>query len=443
MPRAGLLPTVVFTLLSLATAASSQERTVAIVGATILPISGKPISNGTIVLHHGKIVAVGAKVGIPAGAKRIDGRGKTIIPGLVDARSSLFLSPDDLNTAGTADRDALDGADFFDENARKTLARGVTTAYLAPGRRGAITGVGAVVKLRSATGIASDDKPGYGRVLLSRAAVHATLGVSQTNRTTSLERLASYEALRSAFKAAQQYADSFARYDRALKRFEADQKSGATDPGDDPFAEEDPFGGFGQQSRGPQKPTKPRAVPAQEILAKALRREIPVRIEAHRTDDIMNALRLADEFGLKLILERATEGASVASEIAKRRAAVVWGPTLISGLPDVDTLKHDPETGGRLSHAGLRLAFSPQGETAAISRGLLENAAAAAGHGVSPTEALKAITLGAAEVIGVADRVGSLSVGKDADLVILSGNPWNPATKVVEVWVDGEAYRAK
>lgn len=419
--------------------AQSQDRPVALIGATIMPVSCAPIKNGTVLLQAGKIKAVGANVAVPANARRIDVRGKVIIPGLIDAESSLFLSAEELNTAGAADRDVLDGVDLFDDASAKVLARGVTTVYLSPGRRGSITGVGAVVKLRATDAIATDPKPGYARVLKSRSALKATLGLSTNNRSSSLERLASYEALRSTFKGAQQYADSFARYDRALKRYELELKLPA-EPVDDGSGD-DPFGGGGQAPAGPQKPTKPRPVPSQEILVKALKREIPVRIEAHRADDIMNALRLADEFGFKLILERATDGQMVAAEIARRKVPVIWGPALMNGAPQLDSVDHSARSAGSLARAGVRLAIVTDGVTGLSSRFVLENAGAAAGYGLSVGDALRAVTLGAAEILGVGDRVGSLEIGKDADLVVLSAGPWDPRSRVEQVWIDGEAVR--
>ncbi len=416
----------------------AQDRPVAFVGATVFPVSGAPVKNGTVIILGGKIRSVGAGIAIPPNATRIDARGKVIIPGMIDASSSLFLSNEE-RTGGAADRDVTDGIDWFDEDAAKVVAQGVTTVYVSPGRRGSITGTGAIVKLRPSAG-----RAGLAHVIKSHAALNATLGVATNNRTSSLERLASYEALRSAFKAAQQYAESFARYDRDLKRYEAEQKQASAAVGDvgagDLGFDDDPFGmgGFGQTPPRPQKPNKPRKVPSQEVLLTALRREIPVRIQAHRSDDVLNALRLADEFKLKLILERATEGYRVANEVVRRKVPVIWGPALVEGAPQIDTKEHWTGSAGSLAKAGVRLAISAGGETGLESRFLLENAAAACGYGLSRTEALRAITMGAAEVLGISDRCGSIAAGKDADLVILSGDPWNARTRVEQVWVDGE-----
>jgi imidazolonepropionase-like amidohydrolase len=323
------------------------------------------------------------------------------------------MDADELNAAAAADRDVADALDVFDKDAEKVLARGVTMLYVSPGNRGNVNGVGAVLTLPNATAPC-------GRLLRSRAALKLTLGVSTNNRSSSLERLSSYEALRSAFRSAEQYAKSFERYERDLAAYEKKQKQ--TQPTSPPQ---------------PTKPTKPRRNPAQEILLAALKGEIPVRIEAHRVDDILNALRLADEFKLKVILERATEGAQIVNEIAQRNVPVVWGPTLPTGTLRLETLNHSPDGAAKLAKAGVRVALTTDGESGLSSRFLLENAAAAVGFGMNPDDALRAITLTAAEILGVADRVGSLEAGKDANLVVLSASPWDATTKVEQVWVEG------
>lgn len=427
MQRIAVFLTLIFVVASVA----AQETSVALVGAKILPVSGKPIERGTVLIEGGKIKAVGANVEIPTNAQRIDLKGRVIIPGLVDAHSSLFMDADELNAAGAADRDVTDALNVFDKDAEKVLARGVTTLYISPGNRGNVNGVGAVVALHNATAPC-------GRLLKPRAALKLTLGVSTNNRSSSLERLASYEALRSAFRSAEQYAKSFERYERDLRAYEKKQQQPQPTSANQQPTTQPP-----SQPSQPAKPTKPRRVPSQDILVAALKGEIPVRIEAHRVDDIMNALRLANEFKLKLILERATENAQIVNEIAKRNVLVVWGPTLPTGAPRLETLNHSSDGAARLAKAGVKVALTTDGESGLSSRFLLENAAAAVGFGMNPDDALRAVTLTAAEILGVADRVGSLEVGKDANLVVLSASPWDATAKVEQVWVEGKMVYEK
>jgi imidazolonepropionase-like amidohydrolase len=415
------------------TDALAQEKPVAITGGTIMTGAGLMIPHGTVLLQNGRIKAVGANVTIPPDARRVNARGKFVIPGLIDAQSALFLGAEETGAQGAADRDVMNGADVFDAAAEKVLARGVTTLYLSPGSRGAIAGTGAVVKLRPK----SDDpeQPGFARIIKPQAALKATLGLSADNRTSSLQRLASYEALRTAFRAARQYGESFERYERALRVYDARTKQPLTED----EIEDAITGGGGQAA--PSRPTKPRKNPAQEVMLKALRREIPVRVEAHRADDILNALRLAKEFGLRLVLEGATEAHAVASEIRKAGIPVVWGMATADGALDIDRRAH--WSGGIAKLGTVRLAVSPVARQGLASRFVLENAALTSGAGLPKESALRSVTADAAFVLGVHHRVGSLAPGKDADLVILSASPWDPRARVEQVWVEGEMVRGK
>lgn len=402
--------------------ASAQEPPLALVGATVYPVSGPPIRLATIVIADGRIVAVGATVSVPANARRIDLRGATVIPGLVDARSSLFLSDSDLAGAGSADQSVLDAADLFREEAGKVLAQGVTTLYLSPGSRGGVGGAGAVVKLHPPDAARGE---GWARVLRQRAALDLSLGISANGRSTSLERLNSYESLRSLFRGARQYGKSLVKYEQDLREFRTPPPAPKPAPGTAP-----------NPAAPPQRPVKPRTNPAQENILAALNGTLPVRIEAQRADDILNALRLMDEFHVKAILLSADESGPLAGEIARRGIPVIWGPTL-AGPPRLDTRGHQPETAAILAKSGVMVALSPGSRTGLASRFLRENAELAVAYGLASDRALRAITLDAAKTLGVADRVGSIEVGKDADLVVLSASPMDRSAKVQRVFVDG------
>lgn len=453
---------------------AGAQTPIALTNARVYPVSGAPIAHATILIVNGKISAVGAQVAVPANAQRIDLHNAVVIPGLVDVSSALFLPEESLTGAGTADQDVLDGLDLFDKDSAKVLAAGVTTVYLSPGSRGTVGGVGAIVKLHDATRLSATNATPQPDTLKSHAALHLTLGISTGGRSSSLERLNSYQALRSAFIATRQYGDTFDRYARDLEQFEKRQKVVVANPpavdtnqlesvgaeappiADDPAAAEAPqrgqrggsgfggqrFGGggpgFGPGRANPNgKPVKPRTVPSQEIMLAALKGQIPVRIEAHRVDDILHALALADEFKLKLILESPTEAAPVAAEIAKRHIPVVWGPSLPTGAPRLETAHQDPATPAFLARAGVKVALTPAARTGLASRFVRENAAVAAGFGLPSASALRSVTLSAAEVLGVSDRIGSIQPGKDADLVVLSASPWEPGAKVERVFVNG------
>jgi len=404
----------------IAIGARAQETPVALTGGTVYTVSGRPIHNGIVVIAGGKIAAVGAAAPIPANARRIDLKGAAVIPGLIDARSALFLSDADLSGSGTADQSVLDAADPYRPEAATALAMGVTTLYLAPGSRGGVNGLGAVVKLRPADPATGD---GAFRVVRANGALELSIGISTAGRSTSLERLASFEGLRSLFRAAQEYGRAQERYVREIEEYQAAPAPPRPAPGQ-------PAGA------APQRPAKPRTVPAQEIVLAALKGVFGVRIEAHREDDIRNALRLIDEFHLKATLDGATEAGLFAPELARRGIPIVFGPTL-AGPPRLETASHSPNTATVLARAGVVTALTPGSRAGLASRFVRENAELAVAAGLSPEAALRAVTLDAAKALGVADRVGSIEAGKDADLVILSASPMERSSHVARVFVDG------
>lgn len=446
-----LIPTLL-AIPGLSVSVLAQSTPTAYVNAHIIPLSGASantvIERGTILVANGKIMAVGTNVVVPAGALRVDLHGATVLPGLVDASSSLFLTQESLSGAGTADQNVLDGLDPFDKAAKKVLARGITTVYISPGSRGGVGGLGAVVKLQDAA--QGNSQTGAGvleTTLKAKAGVHLALGLSAAGRSTSLDRITSYHQLRAMFIGAQQYARQQAKAEEQKKAAakpsapapsEADAADDARgqNESDADFAQRRQFG-RGQGAARPGAAAAPRAQPAQEVLAAALKGDIPVHIEAHRVDDILNALRLADEFKLKLVLEAPTEAASIVGEIRSRNVAVIWAPARPEGVPVLETTRYNPGAVAALGRAGVKLAISARSGVGSVSRFLLENAGVAAGAGLTPDSALRAVTLGAAEILGVADRVGSIQAGKDADLLVLSGSPWDPQTVVKRVVVNG------
>ena len=390
-----------------------QEKALVFTGARIHTVNTGIIDRGEFLIQDGKFASVGPKTS-STNVARIDLTGKVVIPGLIDAGSDLLLETSDTAAAGAADRDVLDAVDWYDKNAERALRRGVTAAFVSPGSRGSIGGLGAVVKLRGRDGQTA-------QILQPRSELKLNLGVSDASPST-LERLSGYESLRTLFKSAEQYS-------RTMERFDREQRS--------PREASDSAQSGGQRT-GPRAP-RPRTVPAQEMILKALRREIPVRIEAHRAEDILNAARLAEEFKLRVIIEGAEEGPAVAGELSRRSIPVIWGPVLHPSLPGIDSRAQTPSGASKLARAGIRIALTAGGN----SRFLLENAALAAGCGLSKTNALRAVTLDAARILGVSNRIGSIEKGKDADFVVLSGDPWRPETRIEQVYVNGERVYAR
>lgn len=397
-----------------------QPTVIAFRGAKVYLGTGAPIENATIVVSNGKIVDVGKEVAVPPDAKVVDVAGKVVIPGLIDAASRLFLPPGE-RSAGSAEHHALDAIDLYQGDYREAVGQGVTTVYVGPPSQGTINGLGAVLHLDAAR-----------TVVLRDAALKLTLGASGGDTSTALERYQSYPQLKQAFDGARQYAETWEKYRKDLAEYE--QKKQSKDKKEKDEAKE---------------PAKPKVDPRNDILARALdpKQTLKVRIEVHTADAILLALRLADEFKLRAVLEHATEGAAVAAEIAKAKTPVVAGPVFRLGGYTVDYLNHSVATPAALVKAGVPVAIGSFGDERAgqwgpgATRFLAESAAFAASRGLTREQALATITADAARILGIDKTHGSLEKGKAADLVVLSGEPFDPATRVEQTIIDGEAAR--
>ncbi|MBI3856368.1 MAG: amidohydrolase family protein [Planctomycetes bacterium] len=398
-------------LIALSLQASPQPKASVLKGAKVYPGSGAPIENASIVIENGKIVAVGKDLPLPADATVIDATGKVIIPGLIDAASRLFIPPGE-RSPGSAEQNVLDALDLYQRDYREAVEQGVTAAYVGPLSLGSVNGLGAVLRL-----------DGTRTILLKDAALKLTLGASGGETSTALERYQSYPQLKQAFEAARQYVEGWEKFRKDLAEYE--QKKAKKEEA--------------------KEPAKPKVEPRHEVLARALdpKGTLKVRIEVHSADAIALALRLAADFKLRAVLEQATEGGACAVEIAKSKIPVVAGPVFRLGGYSVDYLNHSTATAAALVAAGVPLAIGSFGDERAghwgvgASRFLAEAAAVAASRGLTREQALAAITLDAAKILGIDKTQGSIEKGKAADLVVLSGEPFETGTRVEKTLIDG------
>ena len=166
-----------------------------------------------------------------------------------------------------------------------------------------------------------------------------------------------------------------------------------------------------------------------------LEREIPWRQHSHRADDIATALRIAEEFGFELVLDHGTESYLIADRIAEAGVPVLYGPLIVS-RSKVEVRHRTPKAPGILTAAGVKVSIITDHPVVPIEF-LVDQAALAVKHGMDPADALRSITLNPAEVLGIADRLGSLAPGKDADLVLWEGDPLDVRHRTVRVWQGG------
>jgi len=379
-------------------AASAPEVT-AIRNGKVVTVSGPAIENGVVLMSGGTITAVGANLAVPDGAAVIDAGGGWILPGLVDARTSIGLTeergggpPDELSDANTPQLLVLDGFNPFDKRVRRLVMAGITTAMITPGRANVIGGQPAVVRLAAAT---PDEV-----ALLSPAGVKLSLGEGPKAAFGEKSKLPGTR-MAAAFVVRKALLDA-AEYARKRKAHEA----------------------------APDKGPAPATDLALEPLARLLDGRLTAYIETYRADDIVTALRLVDEFKLKAVLIGCTEGGRVAAEIARRKIPVIAGPIGI-GPRRFETERVNLGDAAQLASAGAVVAIASEDEMGIGAPEELPLAAALAVKGGLPADAaLRAITLTAAQVLGVGDRVGSLEAGKDADVVIFTGDPLRYTSRV-------------
>jgi imidazolonepropionase-like amidohydrolase len=414
-----LLPAVAFPLAFVLVSfgdAPPATKPVAFKGAHLHTAAGKPIDNGILVVHQGKIVAVGgADMPIPADAVIVDLSGKTIIPGLVDTHSHIGIWPrphvpanNDGNEGSGAVQSALRAIDSIqpdDPGIRMAVAGGVTTANIMPGSGNVIGGQTVYVKLRGNTIEAMRLTPG---------AVVGGLKMAngENPKRFNFERGKMPPATRMKLAALQR--EEFVKARDYQKKWAAYREKAKTDA----------------------TATAPDRDIAMEPLVEVLERKRTVHFHSHRADDLMTALRLAEEFDFEIVLQHCSEGYRIVDELVKRKTPVSL--TLVDspgGKPEVAGLLE--ENAGVLDKAGVKVAINTD-DMITESRFFLRTGAIAVRGGMSEDAALRALTINGAQMLHLDDRVGSLEKGKDADFVVLSGEPFSVYTQVLETYIDGE-----
>ncbi len=395
------IPVAAATLLAtLGGLARAQEKPLAFAGARVIPIAGPEIPKGVVVLYRGKIAAVGAEgaVSIPTGAVRRDLSGRVLMPGLVDTHSHIgSVDGADASAPIQPDVRALDSINVRDARLRKAQAGGITTVNVLPGSGHLLSGQTVYLKLRN--GRTVDD------LLLPDSRTGLLGGMKMANGTNSRRRAPfpgtrakSVALVREQFVKAQEYRQKI--------------KDAAGDP--------------------KKMPSRDLGL---EALVEVLEGKRVVHHHTHRHDDVVTVLRLTREFGFRVVLHHVTEASKVAEEIA---AAGVPCSIIYVDSPGgkLETKDADFRNGAVLEKAGVLVALHTD-DPVTDSRLFLRSAGLAVRGGMSREKALYALTLAGASMLDLKDRLGSLEEGKDADLIVLSGDPLSYRTQVLETWVEG------
>jgi imidazolonepropionase-like amidohydrolase len=386
-------------LLFIISSLSAAGEVTAIQGGDLYTITGGIIRNGTILIKDGKIFDIGQNIEIPKDANVIDARGKVVMPGLVAVNAEVGV----IGYPGI--EKIADSLDPFEFSVSLAVASGITTAMVSAGRPSGDNPIG---------GATAVIKTSYGDLdqMLVKESVAQPVMISNRDwlrKTTFKQNL----------RKAQSYLRKLAEYQQA------------------------------EDKKKVEEPKKPGGL---DEYIRLLQREVPAVVTASTANDILADLELVDEFGIRMILTDAVEAWIVAEEIAKRDVRVVINPRQkqppnedISG-PSGSNL----ENAAILKKAGVKFAIIPPStyfETwGVVGRDMMAlpmEAAFAVSGGLDEQTALEAITITAAEIIGVADRVGSLQVGKDADIIILDGHPFHHKTFVESTLINGKVLYEK
>ena len=382
----------------------AQARPMAFINARIIPIVGQPIEQGILLVQNGKITAVGdaRTVRLSADVTIVDMAGKTIMPGIVDTHSHIG-GPAGADSTSPIQPDVriLDSVNVQAASIQRAQAGGVTVANIMPGSGHLDSGQTLYLKLR-------DDAIKIDDLLIYDKAGKYMGGIKFANGTNPMRagggsfpgtRAKSAALVREVFIKAQEYKEKVAK-------------------------------AAGDKSKLP-----PRDL-AMEALVEVLDQKRTVHFHTHRHDDIMTALRLQKEFGFKLVLQHVSEAWKVADEIAKSKvpASIIM---IDSPGGKLETLDVDYKNGAALEKAGALVGFHTD-DGITDSRWFLRSAGVAVRAGMSRDKALYGMTMAGAIMLEMQDRIGSLESGKDADFVILSGDPLSIYTHVEQTWVDGK-----
>jgi imidazolonepropionase-like amidohydrolase len=390
---------------------------VAITNATILTATHGTIENGTIIIRNGKIAAVGKDLSVPAGAQVIDGKGKFVMPGIIDAHS--HSAAESINEGSLSNTAMVRIEDVIREDAigmYRSLAGGVTTLNILHGSANTVGGQNAVVKIR--WGLPVDS------LLFAGAPPGIKFALGENVRQTNVPqtpgrapryprtRMGQEELLREVFTRAREYQAEWKAYEGAMAQRRKDAKTA--------------------------EPLPPKRDLQLDAMVEILEGKRLVHAHSYRSDEILMLLKVAKDFGFRIAsLQHVLEGYKIADEIAAAgTGASTFADNWAYKLEAFDAI---PFNAALMAERGVKVSINSDSDERA--RRLYQEAAKAMKYGgASEEEAIRMITLNAAWQLGVDKLTGSIDVGKDADIAIFNGHPFAPASRVEMTLIDGRVF---
>lgn len=385
-------------------AVAQLTGSVAITGGRVVPVDTDPIDEGTVLIQDGRITAVGAEVAVPDGTTVVDAGGRWVLPGFIDAHAHLGVHEEGEGRAGQDTNEmtdpngarmrALDAINPADMGFSDALSGGVTSAVIKPGSGNPIGGQTVAMKT---WGRIADEM-----IIKSPCSVKSALGENPKSVYGERKQLpATRQGVAAVIRDAMMHAQDY-----RAKRDAAQRK-------DEPFE---------------------RNATA-EVLVKVLDGELPWSQHTHRADDIATAVRLADEFGYRLIVNHATEAWLLADVLAERQIPCIVGP-MFTTRSKVELRGRTLANPGRLANAGVLVAITTDHPVVPINF-LVHQATLAVKEGMTREDALRALTVNPARIMGLDDRIGALRSGLDGDVVIWDGDPLDVMSRAQQVFVAG------
>ena len=376
---------------------------IAITHGKLLTVANGTIEDGTLLIDNGKITAIGKDIAIPQGAEILDASGKWVTPGLIDAHThiSTFNEPhwmphigdgNEVTSPVTAQIRGIDALNPFDMAIGAARSAGFTTCYTGPGSANVIGGTGLSFKLKNAATV--QEIAIEGSEMMKMALGENPKRCYGSEKKMPMTRMGTGAVLRKALFDAKQYSNALAAGKDVKRDFDL------------------------------------------EALVPVVRGEMRCRIHCHRADDIVTAIRIAEEFNLDYTIEHCTEGYKILDFLKAKKAKVVIGP-LLMGPQKFEIWGCRQDTPAVFEKAGIE-DFCLMADDSSATKWLPVHVGIAMRNGLSFEQALKCVTINPAKLLKLDDRIGSLEVCKDADIAIFNGMPFSNLTLCEQVIIDGK-----